>query len=50
MTPTEILAARIADLEARLQLADERAFYLVAEIALLNAALGCTNYQTQPNP
>lgn len=50
MTPTEILAARIADLEARLQLADERAFYLVAEIARLNAALGRTDYVTQPNP
>ena len=47
-TPTEILAARIADMEARLQLADERAFYLVAEIARLNAALGRTDYVTQP--
>lgn len=47
MTPTEILAARIADLEARLQLADERAFWLVAQIAQLNAVLGRTDYQTR---
>jgi len=48
MTPTERLAAKIADLEAKLQLADERAFYLVAEIASLNAQLGRTEYHTQP--
>ena len=47
-TPTEILAAKIADFEAKLQLADERAFYLVAEIASLNAQLGRTEYHTQP--
>lgn len=55
MTPTERLAAKIADLEAKLQLADERAFYLVAQIASLNAQLGRTDYRTtcgkdlQPN-
>lgn len=47
-TPTEVLAARIADLEARLQLADERAFYLVAQLAAANARLGVTDYRTQP--
>jgi hypothetical protein len=47
-TPTEILAARIADLEARLQLADERAFYLTAQLAAANARLGVTDYRTQP--
>ena len=47
MTPTEILAAKIADLEAKLQLADERAFYLVAQVAQLNAELGRTDYRTQ---
>jgi len=55
MTPTERLAAKIADLEAKLQLADERAFYLVAQVAKLNAELGRTDYRTtcgkdlQPN-
>ena len=55
MTPTERLAAKIADLEAKLQLADERAFYLVAQVAQLNAQLGQTDYRTtcgnllQPN-
>ena len=54
-TPTERLAAKIADLEAKLQLADERAFYLVAQVAALNAQLGRTDYRTtcgkdlQPN-
>ena len=48
MTPTEVLAARIADLEARLQLADERAFYLVSELAKANARLGITTYATFP--
>jgi hypothetical protein len=48
MTPTEILAARIADLEARLQLADERAFYLTAALAAANARLGITDYVTNP--
>ena len=46
MTPTERLAAKIADLEAKLQLADERAFYLVAQVAQLNAQLGRTDYRT----
>ena len=50
MTPTELLAAKIADLEAKLQLADERAFYLVAQVAQLNAQLGRTEYQTYPKP
>ena len=48
MTPTEVLAAKIADMEARLQLADERVFYLVAEIARLNAELGRTDFKTHP--
>jgi hypothetical protein len=48
-TPTEILAAKIADLEAKLQLADERAFYLVAQVAQLNAKLGRTDYRTKLN-
>lgn len=50
MTPTEVLAARIADLEARLQLAHERIFYLVAELAKANARLNVTTYATQPPP
>jgi hypothetical protein len=55
MTPTERLAAKIADLEAKLQLADEQTFYLVAQVAKLNAELGRTDYRTtcgkdlQPN-
>lgn len=49
LTPTEVLAARIADLEAQLWLADERAFYLVAEVARLNALVGnSVGYRTMP--
>lgn len=36
-TPTEVQAAMIADLEARLTLADERLFYVMAENARLRA-------------
>jgi len=48
MTPTEILALRIADLEARLQLSDERIYFLTAELAQTNARLGITTYKTTP--
>lgn len=46
MTPTERLAAKIADLEAKLALADEQVFFLTAELAQANAKLGITNYRT----
>ncbi len=49
MTPTETLAARIADLEAQLQLKDERLFYVVAQLAAANAKLGNTEYSTMPS-
>jgi hypothetical protein len=49
MTPTEILAVRIAELEAQLQLADERTFYLTAALAAANARLGVTDYRTMPD-
>lgn len=48
MTPTKRLAAKIADLEAKLALADERTFFLTAELARANAKLGITDYKTQP--
>lgn len=48
MTPTERLAAKIADLEAKLQLADERTFYLISELARANAKLGVADYRTMP--
>lgn len=48
MTPTERLAAKIADLEAQLELANERTYWLVAEIAGLQAKLGNTDFKTQP--
>ena len=38
-TPTEVQASMIADLEARLVLADERHFFLMAENARLRAEL-----------
>lgn len=38
-TPTEVQAGMIADLEARLVLADERHFFLMAENARLRAEL-----------
>jgi hypothetical protein len=40
MTPTQYQAAIIADLEARLQLQDERLFYLVAQVRRLEALHG----------
>lgn len=46
LTPTQVLAAKIADLEAQLQLADERTYFLVHEVARLNARLGITEYRT----
>lgn len=48
LTPTEVLAARIAELEAQLELAEERAFYLVAEVARLNTLIGVTSFRTVP--
>lgn len=39
LTPTERQAAMIADLEARLELASEREFYLMAENARLRSQL-----------
>ena len=48
MTPTERLAIRIEELQAELQLANERLFYLVAELAKANAQLGHVNYSTFP--
>lgn len=48
LTPTEVLAARVADLEARIELGQEREFYLVAEVARLNALIGETRYRTMP--
>lgn len=50
MTPTERQAAIIADLQAQLQLKEERIFYLVAELAAANAQLGKTEYATMPKP
>lgn len=38
-TPTEVQAGMIADLEARLVLADEKTFFLMSENARLRAEL-----------
>lgn len=48
LTPTERLALEIESLKAQLILADERLFFLVAELAKANARLGVTDYATQP--
>lgn len=48
MTPTERQAAIIADLQARLALADERLFYLVGQLADANAKLGNIDFATFP--
>jgi len=48
MTPTEVVAARIAELEAQIELGEERTFFLAAEVARLNALLGNTIYRTVP--
>jgi len=37
LTPTERLAIKVQDLEARLQLADEQIFYLVAMVRALES-------------
>lgn len=37
LTPTEVLSLKVKGLEAQLQLADERAYWLKAEIAALRA-------------
>ena len=47
-TPLGRMSAKVNDLEAKLKLADERAFYLTAELAKANARLGITEYRTQP--
>jgi hypothetical protein len=39
LTPNERQAAMIADLEARLQLADEKTFFLMSENARLRAEM-----------
>lgn len=46
--PSTWLSERNADLEARLQLAEERIYFLVSELAAANARLGITDYRTQP--
>lgn len=46
LTPTQVLAAKIAALEAKLQIAEERAYFLVAEISRLNAQIGNTEFRT----
>ena len=56
LTPTERQAAMIADLEARLQLQDERIFFLVAQVRHLEALHGlgpCSSFpgiQNSPTP
>ena len=47
-TPLEVQAAIIADLEAKLSLANEREFYLMAENARLRAGMG--NNRDEPRP
>ena len=47
-TPTERLAIEIEELKARLQIAEEREFFLAAEVAKLNAILGRTDFQIRP--
>jgi hypothetical protein len=44
------LQCQVKDLEAKLALAGEDRFWLVAEIARLNAKLGQTTYQTVKTP
>jgi len=46
LTPTQLQAEIIRGLEAELQLANERAFWLVAELAKANAKLHDLNYKT----
>lgn len=53
MSPNEIIAVmqqaqkRIAELENKLQAADDRIFFLVAEVSRLNAKLGVTDFPTE---
>lgn len=47
-TPTERLRLNIEELEAKLEQANERIYFLVAELATANARLGNTEYRTIP--
>lgn len=47
-TPTERMLWVQMELQARLDLADERIYFLIAELAKANAKLGITDYRTQP--
>ena len=47
-TPTERMLWVQMELQARLDLADERIYFLISELAKANARLGITDYRTQP--
>ena len=46
LTPTQVQALIIEGLQAELQVANERTFWLVAELAKANAKLHDLNYKT----
>lgn len=48
MTPTERLRLVVEELQAKLQLADERIFFLTSELATAQMKLGNLNYRTHP--
>ena len=45
-TPVQRQAAMIAELEAKLKLADERIYWLVGELATANAKINNTTFKT----
>lgn len=46
LTPTQVLALKIEGLQAELQIANERIYWLVAELAAAQVKLGNLHYKT----
>lgn len=46
LTPTQVLALQVEGLHAELQIANERIYWLVAELAKAHSELGNLNYKT----
>ena len=46
LTPTQVLALQVEGLQAELQIANERIYWLVAELAAAQCKLGNLNYKT----
>lgn len=47
LTPTQVLALKIEELQAELQIANERIYWLVGELADAQCKQGNINYRTK---